>query len=282
MENEEIIEEEPDQSLLTKRYTEKAVEFIRQHKNQPFFLYLPYTFPHVPLYASEAFLDKSLRGLYGDVVEEIDWSVGEILETLAELGIDKDTLVFFTSDNGPWLVKEIEGGSAGLLREGKHTTWEGGVREPAIAWWPDTISAGSVSRAVTSTMDLFPTLAGLAGVGIPDDREIDGYDLSPILKQEKETVRDSLLYYREDELFAVRMGPWKAHFKTVEKPYSGAIIEEHEPPLLFNIEVDPSERFNIAEDFPDILAEIKQVAERHRSNLDPKPCQLIKRLEPGD
>jgi len=279
MENNQTIEEEPDQKQLTRRYTEKAIAFIEENRGRPFFLYLPYTFPHVPLYASERFEGTSLRGLYGDVVEEIDWSVGEILSALRRLELERKTLVFFTSDNGPWLVKKDHGGSAGLLYEGKHTTWEGGVREPGIAWWPGTVRAGSVSRAQAGTLDLFPTLVTLAGGEIPSDRILDGADLTPLLTERAESVRDVTFYYRRDELFAVRNGPWKAHFKTVDRPYRDAVLKKHDPPLLFNLDIDPSEKYNVAANHPEILEAIARIVAEHRANLDPKPCQLIKTLE---
>ena len=177
---EEIIETEPDQRQLTPRYTAEAIRFLRDsvRTQKPFFLYMPHTFPHTPLFASDRFRGKSARGLYGDVVEELDWSVGEIRRTIAELGVERNTLIVFTSDNGPWLIKKQEGGSAGLLRDGKGSTWEGGMREPFIACWPSRIPAGVVTQAFGTTMDLFPTALKLAGVPLPADRVYDGADLS--------------------------------------------------------------------------------------------------------
>lgn len=163
MQGEKIIEQPADQRTLTKRYTEHSLSFIQKNKDRPFFLYLAHTFPHIPLYASDEFRGASSRGLYGDVVEEIDWSTGQILNELKKQGLAKNTLVFFTSDNGPWLTEKQEGGSAGLLRNGKGTTWEGGMREPAIAWWPGTIQPGQVSQSLATTMDLFTTSLELAG-----------------------------------------------------------------------------------------------------------------------
>ena len=175
--NEELIERPADQTTLTRRYTEEAVQFIRDHKSGPFFLYLAHTFPHVPLFASgQVQSGQSRRGLYGDVVEEIDWSVGQVLDTLRREGLDKNTLVFFTSDNGPWLTQGEAGGSAGLLRDGKGSTWEGGMREPGIAWWPGRVPAGVVTHELACTMDLFTTSLKLAGAEVPTDRVIDGVD----------------------------------------------------------------------------------------------------------
>src|SRR5262249_26403441 len=152
-----IIEQPTDLSTLTRRYTEEALQFIQQHKTKPFFLYFAHTYPHVPLFASKKFSGTSSRGLYGDVVEELDWSVGQVLDTLLKLKLEKKTFVFFTSDNGPWLVKGLAGGSAGLLSEGKGSTWEGGMREPGIAWWPGKIKAGTTTHELACSMDLFNT-----------------------------------------------------------------------------------------------------------------------------
>ena len=191
------VERPADQYTITKRYTEEAVDFIREHQEEPFFVYLAHSMPHIPLFVSEDFDGISLNGLYGDVIEEIDWSVGQVLETLRELDLDERTLVFFTSDNGPWLVFDTHGGSSGLLRGGKGMTWEGGMREPAIAWWPGTIEAGQVERRVASTMDLLPTAAAVAGTDAPDDRTIDGKSLLPLLRGEtSEAVHDAFFYYR--------------------------------------------------------------------------------------
>lgn len=166
----EIVEKPTDQANLTKRYTEEAIRFIRENKKKPFFLYLPHTFPHVPLFASRDFYGKSARGIFGDTVEELDWSVGQVLQTLRKENLDKNTLVVFTSDNGPWLVKDLTGGSAGLLRDGKGSTWDGGMRVPAIAWWPGAIKAGTVNRELATSMDLFSTALSLAKVEAPKDR----------------------------------------------------------------------------------------------------------------
>ena len=280
MRNEDVIEEPADQTTLTLRYTETSISFIRRHKDDPFFLYLPYTFPHVPLFASDAFLGKSLRGLYGDVVEELDWSVGEILKTLRELGLAENTVVFFSSDNGPWITKGLNGGSAGLLRDGKGTTWEGGMREPGIAWWPGTIKPAQVSAEVTCTMDLFTTCLKLAGATVPTDRVIDGVDIRPVLFGTGSTPRETYFYYRGTHLMAVRMGPWKAHMATKSSFEKETI--QHDPPLLFNLEYDPSENQNVADKNPDVLAKIKQVIADHQANLKPAPSQLDTRTPKAD
>lgn len=266
MRDNEIIEAPVDQNTLTPRYTKKSLEFIRNHREQPFFLYLAHTFPHVPLFVSDDFQGTSSRGLYGDVIEEIDWSTGQILNELAILGLAENTLVFFTSDNGPWLTEDQEGGSAGLLKDGKGTTWEGGMRVPALAWWPGTVPAGIVSQALGTTMDLFSTSLALANAEQPEDRVIDGVDLTPVLTGKVESVRDVVFYYRSEELFAVRKGPWKAHFIT-QSAYVGDEPVKHNPPQLYNLEIDPSERFNIADEYPDVLSEIREIVRQHEENL---------------
>ncbi|MBD3273810.1 MAG: sulfatase-like hydrolase/transferase, partial [Candidatus Marinimicrobia bacterium] len=259
----ETIEKEPDQSFITERYTEKAVQFIRDNADQPFFLYFPHTFPHTPLYANPDFEDTSLRGLYGDVVEEIDWSVGEVMRTLREEGIEDNTLVVFTSDNGPWLVMGERGGSAGLLRHGKGTTWEGGMREPTIFYWPGKIQPGVVMD-MGATLDLLPTACAVAGASVPEDRIIDGYDLSPVLFDGDSSPRDSLIYYRGEQVFAARKGPYKAHFITQGAYGQGVERTVHDTPLLFNLDTDPEEEYNIAEDHPDVIDEIQQMVDEHR------------------
>ncbi len=275
MRNEEIIETNPDQAELTPRYTAEATAFIRDaaRARKPFFLYLPYTFPHVPLFASARFQGKSARGLYGDVVEEIDWSVGEILGALRHNKVDRDTLVMFTSDNGPWLIKKEEGGSAGLLREGKGSTWEGGMREPFLARWPGRIPAGTVSAEFGSTMDLFPTCLAAAGLPLPPGIAYDGQDLGPYLRREK-SGREALLYYYSDtELRAVRKGPWKLHVAS-NAPWDGPPgVQKHDPPLLFHLLHDPSERYDLAAKHPDVVRELLGAIEEHRRTLTPGALQ---------
>jgi len=275
-ENENVVEYGPDQHLLTMRYTEKAINFIEKNSDQPFFLYYANNFPHTPLFASDDFLDKSKRGLYGDVVEELDWSVGEVLKTIKRLGIAEKTLVIFTSDNGPWLLRKENGGSAGLLRDGKGSTCEGGFRVPAIAWWPGTIKSEQTSAAIVTTMDLFPTVAKLAAASLPEDRVIDGEDIYPILCGEKIEMKNKVVfYYFKDEIFAIRKGPWKAHFIT--KPsYSKIEPEFHSPPLLYNIEHDPSEKYDVNENYPDIIKDLKDLKEKHEAGITRVESQLDK------
>lgn len=278
MRDEEIVERPANQNTLTKRYTEESMKFIEENRTQPFFLYLAHTMPHVPLFASDEFDDTSKRGLYGDVVEEIDWSVGKILEKLREEDLEENTLVVFTSDNGPWLSFETHGGSAGPLRDGKFTTWEGGMRVPAVFRWPGRIQPGTVME-LGSTMDLFATFCGLAGAGIPDDRILDSHDLAPVLLEGKSSPRDVLFYYRGEDLFAVRKGAFKTHFITQSTFGPDKERERHDPPLLFNLNHDPAEKHNIADEHPEVIAEIETVVKEHRANLVRKRDRLAKWVE---
>jgi arylsulfatase A len=275
--NQQIIERPAQQQTLTRRYTEEARDFIRRHKSRSFFLYFPHTFPHIPLFASERFSGQSARGLYGDVVEELDWSVGQVLEALRKEGLAERTLVFFTSDNGPWLTQFEQGGSAGLLQEGKGSTWEGGMREPAIAWWPGRIEPGRVTSQIGSTLDLFTTSLKLAGAAIPDDRIIDGLDLSPVLFGSEPSPRETMFFYRGNRLYAVRHGPFKAHWIT-QSAYGPDPPRQHDPPLLFHLGHDPSERFNVAAQHPEILRSFTGLVDRHESLLVRAPTQLERRV----
>jgi arylsulfatase A len=264
MRNGEIIERPVNQNTLTKRYTEQAINFIQSNKQKPFFLYFAHSFPHVPLFASENFNGKSARGLYGDTVEEIDWSVGQILQTLRREKLDQNTLVFFTSDNGPWLIRKWNGGSSGPLRDGKGGTWEGGYRVPAIAFWPGKITP-AVTHEMASGLDLFSTCLSLAGAELPKERPLDGFDMTPILCGGK-SRRDVCFYYYGDQLYAVRKGPFKAHFVTHDG-YSKAEPEKHTPPLLFNLPEDPAEQFNVAAEHPEAVAELTKVFEAHCASV---------------
>jgi arylsulfatase A len=275
-----IVERPADQHTLTKRYTEEAVRFIKEKKDKPFFLYLAHTMPHVPLFASKDFAGKSERGLYGDVIEEIDWSVGEVLKTLHDEKLDANTLVFFTSDNGPWLMFGEHGGSAGPLRDGKGSTFEGGMRVPGIAWWPGTIPAGVTTHEMASTMDLFVTAIKLAGGEVPADRPIDGYDIAPLLLGKGHSPRDTMFFYRGTKLFAVRHGPWKAHFLT--QPAYGAGSKDtptpHDPPLLYHLGRDPGEKTDVAKDNPQVVAQLKDIAAKHSAAMKPGAPQLDSKL----
>lgn len=264
MRNTEIIERPANQHTITRRYTDEAIKYIKENKENPFFVYLAYNLPHVPLFASKEFEGTSKRGLYGDVVQEIDFNVGRVLETLKEQGLAENTIVVFTSDNGPWLVMDEEGGSAGLLRNGKGSTWEGGMREPGIFWSPGNLRSGIVTE-LGSTMDLFTTFSKLAGAELPKDRIIDGQDLSTTLFKGEESPRKTMFYYRGDELYAVRYGAYKAHFIT-QSAYKQD-KEVHETPLLYNVDVDPSEKYEISEKHPEVIKEIQNIVKEHEKKL---------------
>lgn len=267
-----VIEQPADQTTLTKRYTDDAVTFIREQKDKPFFLYFAHTFPHVPLFASPTFKGKSRAGIYGDAVEELDGSVGQVLDTLRREGIAERTLVVFTSDNGPWLIMGDQGGSAGLLRDGKGSTWEGGMRVSGIAWMPGRIKPG-VTNELASTMDLFPTALALAGATLPSNVTLDGHDLAPLLFESRPLPPRPYFYYRGDQLFACRLGEWKAHFQT-QTGYGQPKAEVHNPPLLFHLGRDPSEKRNVAANHPDVLAEIQQAVKTHQAGIIPGTPQL--------
>jgi len=247
----EVIEKKPDQSLLTQRYTREAVKFIKANRDKPFFLYLPHTMPHVPLSASEKFRGKSKRGPYGDAIEELDWSTGEILKTLEEQGIDKNTLVIFTSDNGPWLSKGKDGGSAAPWVGGKFKSTEGGQRVPCVMWWPGTIPAGKVCSEVASTMDFYVTFAALAGATLPDDRVIDGKDIRPLITGEPGAASpyaECGFFYAHKHFKPVRKGKWK---------YSNVWKDSR----LYDLSSPEHERKNLARKNPEIVADLEALSE---------------------
>jgi len=261
IEGEETIECKPDQSQLTRRYTEKAVEFITKNSKRPFFVYLPHTMPHIPLYVSDQFKGKSKLGLYGDVIMEIDWSVGQILGTLKKLGLDERTLVVFTSDNGPWLSKGANGGKAKPLRDGKFSTYEGGLREPCIMRWPGIIPAGMVCTEIATTMDFLPTFAKLAGTKPPSDRIIDGKDISSLMTNPSaKTPHKAFFYYFEGQLEAVRSGKWKlilAHKRGKKKT----------PTALYNLKDDISEQNDVSSSHPDVVQRLTALADKMRRDV---------------
>ncbi len=274
--NTEIVERPANQNTITKRYSEETISFIKNNKEAPFFIYLAHNLPHIPLFASEEATGKSKRGLYGDVVEEIDHGVGKILEVLKTEGLAENTIVVFTSDNGPWLPFKTNGGSAGLLKAGKGTTWDGGMREPAIFWGPGHVKPGLVSD-LGSTMDLFTTFSGMAGVEIPEDRIVDGVDLSGTLRQQNPSPRKSILYYRGTDLYAARLGDYKAHFITQGAYGQFGERTEHQTPLLFNLNHDASEQFNIADGNDEIIQQIQELVQEHQSKLIKGEDQLADR-----
>ncbi len=255
---EKIIEQPANQDTLTQRYTQEALKFIEANKDRPFFLYLPHTMVHVPLAASDAFRGKSKRGLYGDAAEEIDWSTGQILDTLKRLGLDENTLVMFTSDNGPWLIKNQDGGCALPLRDGKGTTYEGGIRVPCIMRWPGKILAGSTCDEMASEMDILPTIARLAGTTEPKDRIIDGKDIWPLMSGVKGAVspHQALFFYRSNKLQAMRCGKWKLIL-----PQNG------KPAALYDLHADISESNDLSAQYPKLVKRFSELAHKCREDL---------------
>ena len=280
--NNEVVDSDvdgSDQAQLTRQFTERAVDFIERNKSRPFFLYFPHTMVHVPIFASEEFLGKSGAGLFGDVVAEIDWSVGQILETLRRNGLDERTLVVFTSDNGPWLSYGNHGGSAGPLREGKGTMFEGGYRVPCVMRWPGKIPAGTRCDELTATMDLFPTIAGLIGATVPNERVIDGQDIWPLMAGQPDAIspHDVVYCYYNRELRAVRDRRWKLFFPHRSNTLSGRTGGKDGTPArydqqevgrwLFDLKNDLGETTDVAAENPAIVARLEQYAERARAAL---------------
>ena len=261
-----VFQEGVDQRLITELYTDRATAFIEKHKDEPFFLYLPYTMPHWPWFASERFDGLSMKGPYGDTVEEIDWSVGRILETLKTHGLDDNTLVVFTSDNGG--SGRSGGGNNGSLRGFKGSTYEGGMREPFVARWPAKIPGGGVRSGIACTMDLFATLVELAGAAAPSDRSFDGVNIEALLTGEKPSPRDELYYWShnwesEPQLRAVREGRWKLHFADLyEWPQ-----KTFQPIELYDLHADPSERFEVSDAHGDIVRRLTAKAERFHASI---------------
>ncbi|MEM9018191.1 MAG: sulfatase [Verrucomicrobiota bacterium] len=277
IEGDQVIERPVDQNTLTRRLTERSVEFIEVNQERPFFLYLAHPQPHIPLFVHPDALGKSLGSLYGDVIEELDWSVGMILETLRETGLDENTVVVFSSDNGPWLSFKTHGGSAGPLRAGKGTTFEGGQRVPAIFWGPGIVAPGMV-REMGSTLDLMKTFATMAGVESPSGRKMDSYDLSPVLRGEGSGPRDEFHYWTRAELHAIRSGKWKLHLKQREQVNYGRAVEL-EAPELYDLVADISEAHDVAADHPEVVAELLEKVEAHLADTaDSAPDQLAERI----
>ncbi len=273
--NGQVIESPARVDLLTRRYTEEAVSFIGRNRDHPFFLYLPHTMPHTPVQPSREFRGRSKHGPYGDAVEEIDWSTGEILDALRRYQVAGNTLVIFTSDNGPWVIghnkKKIKGGSAGPLRGAKNTTWEGGVRVPFVARWPGHIPAGKVLGGIASLMDLFPTAVELAGGQPPSDRVIDGRNVLPMLENKKASPHDTLYYYFHGQVFAVRWRDWKLHLFKREVKENGRPRDPQrcDPPELYNLAQDIGERHDMASDYPEIVERLTAMAEKFDASIDP-------------
>jgi arylsulfatase A len=276
IEGDKTIETNPDVNQLTRRYTEHAVSFIERNKDRPFFLYVPHTMPHVPLGASEKFRGKSKAGLYGDVIEEIDWSVGEIVAALQKHGLDKNTLVMFSSDNGPWLTYGNHGGVAGPLREGKGTSFEGGVREPFIAKWPGKIPAGTVCHEPAMTIDILPTIAAFTGAEL-SKLKIDGKDIGKLLTEPTtaKSPQEAYFFYWGRELQAVRAGKWKLHFQhdyqAIKTPGGdgkpGQYVKAHLELSLFDLENDVGETSDLAAANPEVVGRLTALADTVRQDL---------------
>ncbi len=271
IQDESVIDFNPDMNQLTTRYTERAVDFIKRNKDSPFFLYLPHSMAHVPLGVSDRFRGKSPQGLYGDVIMELDWSVGEVLSTLQALGLDKDSLVLFTSDNGPWISYGDHAGDAGPLREAKGTTWEGGVRVPCIMRWPGKIPEGSVCHEPAMTIDILPTLAALTECPLPS-LSIDGKNIWPLISGEPGAVspQEAYYFYQGNRLEAVRSGRWKLHFPHTYRTLSGRpggtggnpvkYAQNQTELALYDLQADMGESRNMAAQNPQVVQRLTDLA----------------------
>jgi arylsulfatase A-like enzyme len=266
-----------DQSTLTTLYTEKSVEFINKNKDKPFFLYLPHSMPHVPIAVSNKFLGKSKQGLYGDLMMEIDWSVGEIMKTLKKNDIDKNTLLIFTSDNGPWLNFGNHAGSTGGLREGKGTSFEGGQRVPTAMMWPNVIPKGKVANQLTSTIDLLPTITHIVNGNLPE-HTIDGINIISVLEGKNESPRNYFYYYYgNNNLEAVRKDNWKLVLPHKSRSYKGVLPKNDGHPggyasidtkyALYNLRRDPGEEYNVIDMYPNIVTEMEKLVEKARKDM---------------
>ncbi len=279
IDGDEPVELNPDQTYLTTRYTERAVDFIEKNKDKPFFLYLAHSMPHVPLYVSDKFKGKSEQGMYGDVIMEIDWSVGQVMDALKRNGIDDNTLVFFTCDNGPWIIYGNHAGSAGPLREAKGTSFDGGQRVPAICRWPGKIPAGSVCSEPVVSIDLLPTFAEFAGAK-PVKNKIDGKDIRALLmgKPGAESPHEAIYFYRGWVLEGVRSGKWKLHlphsYRTPEKigndGKGGKYTQERIGLSLFNLEQDIGEQNDVSDQHPEVVERLLKLADKMRQDLGDK------------
>lgn len=286
--NDQLVEPKADMASLTKRYTDEALEFIQKNKDKAFFVYLAHTMPHLKLAASEQFKGDSPRGLYGDVIEEIDFNVGRILREIRMLGLEEDTYVIFTSDNGPWFLdrhprlskqKDMggsHGGDAAPLRGHKTSTWEGGVRVPCVMWAPGRIPAGTVCSKIATTMDVLPTLAALAGGDAPTDRTVDGKDIVDLIHGKAGTngPTEVFYYYAHTQLMAVRSDRWKLHLprkvntmKRWDIFHRESDIVDFTKPLLYDLDQDPGELHNLAGQHPDKVEKLIELADRARNDI---------------
>lgn len=270
-----IVEQPLRQDTLTHRYTDEAVRFLRRNGSRPFFLMLSYNAPHAPLFPSPQFRGRSLGGLYGDVVEELDWSVGRVMAALKDMKLTDNTLVIFTSDNGPMTLFGIYGGSAGPFRGGKGTTWEGGLRVPGIFWGPAFVKPG-VQYGLGSQLDLFATIAEMARGKLPADRKLDGQSLLTTLASGASSPRQSVPYYRSGKIYAMRVGSIKAEFVTEGAYGAGEARTEHDPPLFFDLSQDLSESIPLATVSPLLRDEVLAARLRQEQSTPPAPSELIK------
>jgi arylsulfatase A-like enzyme len=270
----EVIEKNPNQDLFTSKLTDESLKFIRQSKDKPFFLFLSHIMPHVPIHASEKFRSKSQSGLYGDVIEELDDSTGQVLDLLDELKIADNTIVIFTSDNGPWLAKGESGGLATPLKGGKGSSHEGGQREPCIIRWPGKIPAGKVCHEIAVNFDLMPTLVKLAGGTMPSDRIIDGKDISPLLfdLDSAKSPHDRFYFYSGNKMHGVRSGRWKLKVPTTLNEEFGGYLKLENPQTmlpraLYDLQTDPGEQKNVLADHPDDAKRLQAMIEEGREEL---------------
>ena len=289
-----------DQQQMTKQFTERAVEFIKRDPDKPFFLYLPHPMVHVPLFVSDDFRGKSGRGLFADVVMEVDWSVGQILDAIEDIGAEGNTLVVFTSDNGPWMSYGTHAGKATPLREGKGTMFEGGYREPTLMWWQGKIPAGTTCDTFASTIDLLPTVAAITGAKLPDHK-IDGHDIRPLMfgQADAKTPHESFACYYKGELEAVRNERFKLVFPHKYRTLDGhpggtgglpiAYKQAQAKRALYDLDNDIGETKNVAEDFPEVVAELEAAAAKYRTEMGDKltgakgnAIRPAGQLEPGD
>jgi len=276
--NTEMVEKKADMSTLTKRYTDEAIRFIERRKDAPFFVYLAHTMPHTKLAASKAFMGKSAGGLYGDVIEELDFNVGRLLDKVKELGLDDKTYIIFTSDNGPWLIRKEHGGHAEPLRGGKTSCWEGGLRVPCIMRAPGRIPAGTECDAVAATIDMMPTIAKLAGTSAPSNRVIDGVDISALMHGKADSLKRSYFYYQHDCLRAVRSGKWKLMLPHTE-PVESSIATQWKRHIakadairiqkvqLYDLDADIGETNDVADEHPETVAELMELAEWAQNDI---------------
>ena len=278
MDGTKVVQTQPDQTRLTTQYTERAVGFIEKNKDRPFFLYVPHSMPHVPLFVSDKFAGKTARGLFGDVIAEIDWSVGQVLDALKRHHLDDNTLVIFSADNGPWLSYGDHAGSAGDLREGKATAFEGGVRVPAIFRFPGKIPAGATVREPAMTIDVLPTMAKLIGAELPRGHILDGKDAWPLISAQPgaKSPHEALYFYWNRQLHAVRSGKWKLHFpheypamtgKKGQSGLPGAYRPARIELSLYDLEADPGESKNVAAEHPEVVQRLTGLAGRARRDL---------------